>query len=229
MGTTNPVTYTYTTGDTLDVKLTITDNLTGCSNVLIKTDYIIIHKTPIASFYAVPQSASILDPNISFVNTSQGAVNHYWDFGDPAALPGTNNSVLVNPSHSYSYVGEYAVNLQVTSEYGCTDIATLLVEITPDFAIYIPNAFTPDGNGVNDIFQPLGVGIDEENYRMDVFDRWGEVIFTSNNFRKGWDGTVKGGSLIAQQGVYTYKILIKDTKGTKRPYVGHVTLLKKEN
>ena len=73
------------------------------------------------------------------------------------------------------------------------------------------------------------VGIDEENYRMDVFDRWGEDIFTSNNFRKGWDGTVKGGSKIAPQGVYTYKLLVKDTKGTLHPYVGHVTLLKKED
>jgi gliding motility-associated-like protein len=105
-------------------------------------------------------------------------------------------------------------------------VAYILVEVTPDFALYIPNAFTPDGNGKNDVFQPMGVGIDEENYRMDVFDRWGENIFTSNNFRKGWDGSVKGSTKTAPQGVYVYKLQVVDTKGNKHPYVGHVTVIR---
>ena len=76
------------------------------------------------------------------------------------------------------------------------------------------------------MFQPMGVGIDEENYRMDIFDRWGENIFTSNSFRKGWDGTVIGGSKLAPQGVYTYKLLVHDIQGNKHPYVGHVTVIR---
>jgi gliding motility-associated-like protein len=99
----------------------------------------------------------------------------------------------------------------------------------PDFALYIPNTFTPDGNGLNDVFQPLGVGIDEENYRMDIYDRWGENIFTSNSFRKGWDGTVKGGAKMATQGVYTYKLIVNDLKGGNHPFVGHVTVIRKDN
>jgi gliding motility-associated-like protein len=101
------------------------------------------------------------------------------------------------------------------------------VEVKPDFAIYIPNTFTPDGNGLNDMFFPLGVGIDEENYRLDIFDRWGENIFTSNNFRKGWDGSVKGGK-IAPQGVYVYKLMVYDLQGNKYPFVGHVTVIRKD-
>jgi PKD repeat protein len=69
MGTTNPVSYQYTQGDTITVSVTITNTLTGCSNTETKNDYIVIHKAPIASFYAVPSSASILDPNFDFVNT----------------------------------------------------------------------------------------------------------------------------------------------------------------
>jgi gliding motility-associated-like protein len=198
----------------------------GCESKLTKLDYIEVFPQPIASFYAVPPLATILNPNFDFVNTSQGATSYYWDFGDPVALNGTNNSTAVNPSHGYSYVGEYKVNLVATSNKGCVDIAYILVEIAPDFALYIPNAFTPDGNNVNDIFQPVGVGIDEENYRMDIFDRWGENIFTSNNFRKGWDGSVKGSSKTAPQGVYTYKLMVKDTQGNKHPYVGHVTVIR---
>lgn len=226
MGTTNPVSHQYTQGDTISISVTITNTLTGCFATTTKNDYIVVHKTPIASFYAVPPVASILDPNIDFVNTSQGAVSYYWDFGDQAATGGTNNSSLTNPSHYYNNVGVYNVNLLATSDFGCTDVAMITVEITADFALYIPNAFTPDENGKNDVFQPMGVGIDEDNYRMDIFDRWGESIFTSNNFRKGWDGSVKGSSKAAPQGVYIYKLQVVDTRGNKHPYVGHVTVIR---
>lgn len=206
--------------------LIATNTITGCHAQVIEKDYIYVYESPIAAFYADPPVASILDPNISFINTSKGATSYYWDFGDPAAQSGTNTSILTNPSHSYSYVGDYKVNLVAISSHGCRDIASLIVEITPDFALYIPNTFTPDGNGTNDIFQPMGVGIDEDDYRMDIFDRWGENIFSSNNFRKGWDGTVKGGSKLAPQGVYTYKIMVKDILGNKHPKVGHVTVIR---
>ncbi|HRG01917.1 MAG TPA: gliding motility-associated C-terminal domain-containing protein [Bacteroidia bacterium] len=222
----NPFTYNYAIADTFSVKVLITNTVTGCSNNYSQADYLIINPSPIASFYAVPQVASILDPNIEFVNTSQGATNYLWDFGDPAATNGSNNTTMTNPSHLYTYVGTYNVHLIASTLKGCKDIAELQVEIAPDFALYIPNAFTPDENGKNDIFQPMGVGIDEENYRMDIFDRWGENIFTSNNFRKGWDGSVKGGSKLAPQGVYIYKLQVVDTQGNKHPYVGHVTVIR---
>ncbi|MBC7694237.1 MAG: gliding motility-associated C-terminal domain-containing protein [Burkholderiales bacterium] len=227
MGTTNPLTYNYALADTFSVKLVIMDLATGCSNTEIKNNYILINKPPVASFYADPPKASILDPNINFVNTSQGATSYFWDFGDPVALNGSNNSTVVNPSHGYSNTGEYAVNLVATSIKGCKDIARILVEITPDFALYIPNAFTPDDNGKNDVFLPMGVGIDEENFRMDIFDRWGENIYHTNEFRKGWNGMVKGGSKLAPQGVYVYKLQVTDTQGGKHPFVGHVTVIRK--
>ncbi len=229
MGTSNPITYQYPNSDSLDVTVIITNTVTGCFNDSTKYNYIIINKQPIASFYPEPQSSSILDPNINFINTSQGAVSYFWDFGDVNATGNSNNSIITNPSHYYNVVGNYNVHLIATSIHGCKDTAMVPVEIRPDFVLYIPNAFTPDGNGLNEMFQPMGIGIDEENYRLDIFDRWGENIFTSNNFRKGWDGTVKGGSKIAEQGVYTYKMLVNDAQGNKYPYVGHVTLLKKEN
>jgi len=222
----NPKVVTIPDSGLYSVSVFVTNPVTGCRKDSTRIDYIEVFPQPIASFYAVPPLATILNPNFDFVNTSQGATSYYWDFGDPAALNGTNNSTAVNPSHGYSYVGEYKVNLVATSSKGCVDIAYILVEIAPDFALYIPNAFTPDGNNVNDLFQPVGVGIDEENYRMDIFDRWGENIFTSNNFRKGWDGSVKGSSKSAPQGVYTYKLMVKDTQGNKHPYVGHVTVIR---
>lgn len=225
IGTTNPLSYNFVYPDTFSIDVVITSAF-GCSLTVTKKNYIIIYPLPVAEFYAVPATASILSPYISFTNTSVGAVSYIWDFGDPAAQIGGNNSTFVNPNHTYGYAGTYNVSLLATSIHGCVDIVSHPIEITPDFALYIPNCFTPDANGKNDIFQPMGVGIDEDNYRMDIFDRWGENIFTSNNFRKGWDGTVKGSVKTAPQGVYTYKMLVFDLQGGKHPFVGHVTVLR---
>lgn len=229
IGTGNPYPLTLADSGKYSVTLSVKNPSTGCINRLTKPNWIEVYPKPMASFYPDPRTTSILDPNFNFVNTSQGATGYYWDFGDPAALNGTNNSIVTNPSHGYIYTGTYLVHLVATSIKGCKDTAKTMVEVTPDFALYIPNTFTPDGNGLNDVFQPLGVGIDEDNYRMDIFDRWGENIFTSNNFRKGWDGTVKGGSKLAEQGVYTYKIMARDILGNKHPMIGHVTVIRKEN
>lgn len=225
IGTTNPISYNFTLEDTVSVSLTII-SAEGCSITVDKSNYIMIYPQPIASFYANPQPTTILDPTIYFTNTSEGAVSYFWDFGEPTAPNNTNTSILVNPNHSYATTGIYNVHLVATSDKGCKDTAMVPIEIKPDFAIYIPNTFTPDGNGTNDFFFPLGVGINEDNYRMDIFDRWGENIFTSNNFRKGWDGSVKGGKL-APQGVYVYKLLIYDLQGNKYPFVGHVTVIRR--
>jgi PKD repeat protein len=106
MGTTNPISYTYGTADSLDVTVIITNTVTGCFNDSTKHNYIVIHKQPIASFYAEPQSTSILDPNINFINTSQGAIYYFWDFGDVNATGNSNNSIITNPSHYYNVVGK---------------------------------------------------------------------------------------------------------------------------
>lgn len=131
----------------------------------------------------------------------------------------------MHPDHVYELAGVYQVYLVAINDKGCMDTVMHLVEITPDYALYIPNVFTPDGNGLNDTFQPKGVGIDEDDYKMYIFDRWGEIIFTSDEFRKGWDGTVKGSTKLAEQGVYVYRILVKDLSGTVHEYIGHVTNL----
>jgi len=134
-------------------------------------------------------------------------------------------STLQNPTFLYTEPGTYAVALVVKSDKGCVDTIVRPIVVGEDFGIYVPDAFTPNADGLNDVFQPKGVGIDEENYVMYIFDRWGELIFTSDNFRKGWDGTVKGSTKAVEDGVYVYKIIVRDLGGTEHVYVGHVTLL----
>ncbi len=224
MGNTSSTTYTFTSPGSYLVNLGLTNSVTGCLNNITKSNYILINDKPKALFTANPEETSVLDPIVNFINKSQDAVSYYWDFGDGFAIPSTNTSTLTNSTHVYSEVGEYKVHLVATSAKGCKDTANFVLEIKPDFVIYIPNSFTPDGNGLNETFQPVGIGIDEENYRMDIFDRWGENIFSSVKFREGWDGKVKGGK-IAPQGTYIYKILVVDYKGNKHPYIGHINVM----
>lgn len=218
----NPVTWFYPEAGFYHVSLAIV-NQYGCKWDTMVQNYIEVYPKPIADFFPTPQSTSMLNPGILFTNTSTGATSYFWDFGDYNSP--NNNTTIMHPEHIYELAGQYKVYLVAINNKGCMDTAMHYVEITPDYALYIPNAFTPDGNGKNDIFQPKGVGIDEHNYKMYIFDRWGEIIFTSDEFSKGWDGKVKGSSKTAEQGVYVYKIIVKDLEGTVHPYVGHVTCL----
>ena len=121
-----------------------------------------------------------------------------WDFGD-----GLFSSVQ-NPVHSYSIEGIYTVKLVTTNNGGCIDSIVKTVEVKPEFTFYVPNTFSPNGDHVNDVFSGKGIEITE--YTMQIFDRWGELIYETAELEKGWDGTAKGGSEISPEGVYVYKV-----------------------
>ncbi|MGZ3931327.1 MAG: PKD domain-containing protein, partial [Bacteroidia bacterium] len=225
-GSGNPGSTIYIKPGVYNVGLTITNQF-GCKKDTGVSGYIEAYGLPTAEFSATPWSTSILQPAVQFTNLSANASTYFWDFGDYNSP--NNNTTAVNPEHDYEMAGTYVVNLVAINSKGCADTVMHTIEVTPDYALYIPNAFTPDGNGKNDIFQPAGIGIDESNYRMYIFDRWGEIIYTSDNFRKGWDGTIKGDKGIAEEGVYVYKIYVKDLEGNDHQYVGHVTCLPRES
>ncbi|MBA3680157.1 MAG: gliding motility-associated C-terminal domain-containing protein [Bacteroidetes bacterium] len=220
----NPQIITYVNPGTYSLALTVT-NKYGCQQTITDLTAAEAFSVPVASFFTNPGSASLMEPTIHFNNTSSSANAYVWDFGD-YTFPNVNSSFAINPDHIYSYAGTYQIYLVAINTKGCKDTATGTIEITPDMGVYIPNAFTPDNNGRNEVFMPYGYGISEDNYKMEIFDRWGELIFTSTEFRKGWDGKVKGTNITGQDGVYIYKITISDLENNKKNYVGHVTLLK---
>ncbi len=96
--------------------------------------------------------------------------------------------------------------------------------LEPDFLFYIPNAFTPDGDGVNDTF--IGKGVFIKEFEMTIFDRWGNLIYKTTDINKGWDGKANHGTEAAQKDVYIYSIKITDIKRGKHSYKGIVTLVK---
>ncbi len=198
----------------------------GCSNTLVIPDMITVYPVPHASFTAIPMVTTILNPVVNFTDLSGGnPITWLWNFGDPTTT--VDSSVIQNPFYTYSdeYGDIYPVNLIVTNQYGCVDDTTITVIIEPDFSFFIPNAFTPNGDGVNDGFFGQGYGITK--YEIWVFDRWGNLIFTTTDINQAWDGSVQGkGGDMAQIDVYVWKVVLTDVFDKKHKYIGHVSLIK---
>ncbi|MCX7728657.1 MAG: gliding motility-associated C-terminal domain-containing protein, partial [Bacteroidia bacterium] len=202
-------------------------NQYGCTKDTVAIDYITVHPSPIADFELDKYETTLLEPVFTATNLSVGASQYLWDFGAPEQP--NNTTAFANPTHTYLYVGEYDVTLVAINEYGCTDRITKKVNVLADYFIYIPNVFTPDGNGLNDVFQPKGLSIMEQPYRMEIYDRWGELIFVSENFNEGWNGKIKGTMGMAKNDVYAYRIILTDFGNKKHVFTGHVTLIGHSN
>jgi gliding motility-associated-like protein len=190
----------------------------ACSNSA--TASIQVHALPTIGISIPDDTVTIANATINFTNTTSGAVAYVWNFGDNASS--NNTSTAVNPSHTYTEEGIYCVELIATNSIGCADTTTLCLLVTPEFAFYIPNAFSPNGDNVNDTFYGKGVNI--AKFEMSIFDRWGMLLFSSDDINKHWDGTYK--SVMSQQDVYVYVVKLKDNKGEIHNYKGEVTLVR---
>ncbi|MDO9186840.1 MAG: PKD domain-containing protein [Bacteroidia bacterium] len=201
-----------------NVTLTVTSD-SGCVGTLSKNNFITVFPNPIADFTAQPQATTITDPVISINDLSIGTDFWNWNFGDSTTY------ALSDPgSHTYQKAGTYTITLITSTTYNCIDTAYETVIIEPEFEFYIPNTFTPNGDEKNDSFSAKGVFIKE--FEMRIFDRWGNLIFISNDINKAWDGKIKRGTEIALQDVYVYSIRVVDFKKEEYLYKGIVTLLR---
>lgn len=212
--------YVYTESDTYTVSLIVTSEF-GCADTFTVPNYVIVHPVPAADIDHSPETGSLINPEIEFTDGfTNGATNWAWEFGDGETGAGEN------PSHVYSDTGTYYVTLVVMNDQGCLDTIQDTVVIKSEFAIFVPNAFTPNGNDKNEFFMAQGVGIDLDNYVMYIFDRWGDLIWETHDLYKGWDGTANGGSEMVQQDVYVWLIICYDLHGNKHRLIGHVTVVK---
>lgn len=194
----------------------------GCVSTLTLPGYINVYANPVAAFGATPQPASILNPLITFTDSSQNAATWSWSFGD---LTNASSS-LQNPTFMYPDPTCYEVVLAIASSDGCVDTTSKEICINPDVTIYVPNAFTPNDDGINDIFYPAQTGIDPDEFEMWIFDRWGNMIFFTDDLYKGWDGHARGASNVVQIDTYVWKIKAKDVLGNKHNIQGKVSIIK---
>ena len=177
---------------------------------------IIVYPQPTANFNYSPVEINILDPEVTFTNTSVGAQDVEWDFGD------FDYSNDWHPVHTYEDTGYYEVIQMVYNEFGCADTAYQTLYVRGVFVAYAPNSFTPNYDGMNDLFNIKAYGI--EKYELLIFNRWGELLKTITDFSDGWDGTYKGNQ--CQDGVYTWKLRAIDFEEIPHDLTGHVTLLR---
>jgi gliding motility-associated-like protein len=203
--------------------ISLTNTLNGCSTTTIYVDHLCPENPPIAAFDASVNYFSEPTQTISFQNLSVGASTYNWQFEDGM------NSTETSPSHLFSGVsGGSTIWLYAYSPLGCSDSTSLLIPFQDGLIYYIPNSFTPDGDPNNDVFKPIFTsGFDPYNYSMQIFNRWGELLYETYNHNIGWDGTYGLYGNLVETGSYTYRIRYKVLNNDEyKITVGHVNLLK---
>ena len=213
--------HTYADTGIFDVGITITSPF-GCTHDSIYSMLIASRDYPVANFSWSPEVTTIFDTDIDFTNLSTDNVLNSWDFA------GLESSTLTNPSYEFTNTrpGNYPVTLEVTNIYGCTDLITQTVVIQDEFLLFAPNAFSPNGDGLNDLFFVVGDNIDLSNFELLVFDRWGNQVYQSKSLFDGWDGKNLNGQDLPL-GTYVWKIKTKSaTQGEPFESIGSVTIVK---
>ncbi len=225
-----PYTYTWSNGAGNSSSVTVNPQSTttyivsateGCSTPAKDQATVTVTPPPTPDFMYTPTEPTEYARTVFFTDKSIGATSWHWDFGDKKSPDDTSN--IQNPQHNYSGVGTYTVTLVAKNAAGCVDSIWYILEVTEEYAYYIPNSFSPNGDGINDYFGPLGTH--DLIYSMSIYNRWGEKVFETDNTSLPWDGRVRAsGKVVA--GVYVYKITFKDSRYTKDELVGSVTIVK---
>jgi gliding motility-associated-like protein len=216
----------YTTAGTYII--TVTDTSSGGCIVTSAPFIITVNPIPMAEFSA-PASTSIFSPIVQYTDQSYVApgsiVAWDWAFGDPLSSVINDSSILQNPSHAFSEVGTYCAELIVASNAGCRDTVMHCIVIDPEFTFFIPNAFSPNDDGINDEF--FGKGENIMKYEMSVYDRWGSLTFYTNDINKHWNGRFNNdGAEVLLEDIYVYTIKITDHHNKVHKYLGTVTIVK---
>jgi gliding motility-associated-like protein len=199
-----PATMTYT--------VTVTD---GCGISSSDNSQLGVN-IPVADF-SWNGSVYVQNYPIQFIDESVGAITWSWDFDYPGITSEEQYPVIVWPDS-----GLFTVMLAISDPLGCVDTAYHTLWIDPEMQFYAPSSFTPDGNGVNETFYGIGVGIDQ--YDMRIFDRWGELIFETTELFGAWDGTVNGTPV--PNGTYVYYFRVHAISGKREEKLGHVVLVR---
>lgn len=210
------ITTDYVVSATLEGGCEVTDTFT-----------VVVMPLPNPSFIASPTEIFV-ENGVGTVTCTNTSVENYphlvWNFGDVFSNVNIIQD-LDDPTHDYTRSGYYTITLTATDAFGCVDSVKARVSVSVPFFFYIPNAFTPDGDGVNETFAPKGEGVDPDHYSMQIFDRSGMLIFSTRNPYDYWDGRNKYGQM-CPEGVYVYKINLFNLNEEDKEYTGTVTLVR---
>ena len=205
----------FSTVGQFDVTLTVT-NPGGCVNQKTSAALVETWPLPVADFEATPMNTSLKNPTIDFLSNASGDnISLFWNAGD--------GTTYTTPqfSHTYTSSDYFDVSLLVTNSYGCVDSLHKEVYVSPKYMLLIPTAFTPNGDGRNDKFVVKGSGVKE--YRINIYNRWGALIFTSGDINESWDGKVNGAPV--NSGIYLYRTFFRDENDETSEQMGSINLM----
>jgi len=183
----------------------ITNNINIINNVNVNAD-----------FNVSPSEKGIAPLTCKFINKSTSGFQYFWDFGDG------ESSIEENPIYIFKNVGNYSVSLRVNSHEGCQDSINKIIIAYPELLVFIPNSFSPNEDDINEKFYPV-INRILDDYQFHIYNRWGNLIYFTNNQYDKWDGKFKDTQ--ATQGVYYYMIRFS-LDGVSKLYHGSVTLIK---
>ena len=226
--------HTYNNDGSYDVTLSVVSVPFGCTLDTVFNSLVNVYPIPEAIITSDKEVTSIFNPIIEFTDNSEGFgynLSNTWNFGDSSFVSGVNRV-----EHRFEYPGKYHVTLFVTNQYGCSDSTYKTVEVKQEHTFYMPNAFRPH---IDKWFYPKGIGIQSDNYKFTIYDRWGEIIFETTEMPAGTDkvdrlGEIEGGwngkyfnnGSLVQAGVYIWLVEIEDASGYIHEYSGTVNVIK---
>ncbi len=202
--------------------LTITTEY-GCVGTDTLDVPVIIHGYPEIDFTWEPQPVSVLEHEVQFINLTEGAIAYNWNFYYTASSP------LANPFWNFPDIeqADFDVCLEAVNQYGCKDTLCQTIYIESMLLVYVPNAITPDKDGINDVFIPIVAGVKPDTYKFWIYNRWGDPIFFSDTIGEAWTGESDGGAYYVEDGTYVWRLECEALEdGKLEVFEGHVTIIR---
>ena len=211
--------YTYRETGLYDVRMVINSPI-GCVADTTFSAFIRLTDPPVAQFDYEPKELSNLAPDVTFFDESENAVR--WDW----FVDGQIVAQLPDFQYAFKDTGLIEVSLVVTHPFFCQDTLTRYIDVKPEVTYFLPNAFSPNEDTNNEFFHGKGVLLGISDYKMEIWDRWGNLIFESDSPEEGWNGKVNNEGKYVQMGVYVCKVNFTGPRGQAHAYTGFATLLR---
>lgn len=211
--------YTYENPGTYTVKVDITSPI-GCQTDTTFSQLIRILPAPEAGFTFLPEDPSNINPTVRFTDQSQRADSWFWSFGNGAT------AILQNPTYTFRDTGMYRISQIVTHPSGCRDTLVQTIDVRPEVRYFLPNAFTPNGDGLNEAYKGVGLLVGATNFKMTLWNRWGEMIFETNDPEEGWNGKKFNNGADSPNGVYVVVVTFKGPRGEPFEFKTFATLIR---
>ena len=212
-------THTFINPGVYDVSVNIVSPI-GCETEATFDSWIEILPGPDADFTFTPEMPNSFNNTVSFFDQSFNAVGYYWDFDGEA------NAFIRNPVHTFQDTGRKVVTLVATRDNGCTDTAVQVIDIVPELTYHLPNAFTPNGDGLNDGYRGNGIFTGLTGFQMNIWNRWGEKVFETTDPTESWNGLYKNSGKPAPKGVYVCVVQFTGPRGELTKLEELVTLIR---